>query len=56
MASIEGNESEDLLKAMNLRIFTDQDLSTYSTVKAIKCMVEEIEHAYIDIRECDRST
>ncbi|XP_061969939.1 uncharacterized protein LOC133692808 [Populus nigra] len=44
------------LKAMNLRIFTDQDLSTYSTVKAIKCMVEEIEKAYIDIMECDRST
>lgn len=33
------------LKAMNPRIFTDQDLSTYSTVKAITCMVEEIEHA-----------
>lgn len=33
------------LKAMNLGIFTDQDLSTHSIVKAIKCKVEEIEHA-----------
>lgn len=54
------------LKAMNLRIFTDQDLSTHSIVKAIKCMVEEIEHAQTSGnvtdqlrkrcsgRECDR--